>query len=118
VNATRVVNAREALQGIELTAEERASVRTITERYQGQIRALQGTARGGGGSAAGGGRGTGAAGGRGGATGQGGARQQQSSLAALAERERADIRAVLTPQHRQQFDSNILSLQGRGRRGG
>jgi hypothetical protein len=88
-----VAGARGALAGITLNDNEKAAVKTITEKYREELKQLrdanQQTA----------GRPT---------------AEQRAQLQAIAERERAEIRGALTAEHQAQFDANVAKLRARG----
>ena len=91
-----------ALMGIQLNDNEKAAVKTITEKYRAEYQELREAQ-------------------------QGRARGQNAQLAAkvqaIAEREQAEIRAALTAEHQAQFDANVAKRKelgakaGAGRRG-
>ena len=92
---------RGALMGIQLNDNEKAAVKTITEKYRGELQQLREANRG----------------------AQRGQNAQLATQAqAIMEREQAEIRAALTAEHQAQFDANVtkrkeIAAKGGGRRG-
>ena len=90
-------NSRFALAGIQLTDAEKASVKTINEKYRAELQALR--------------------------PADGQARPAQNpdlrqKMMTLMASEWTDIRAALTPEHQAQFDANLAKGPGRGGRPG
>jgi hypothetical protein len=86
-----------ALMGIQLNANEKAAIETITEKYRPQYQELrqanQGKPRDNG--------------------------QLATQMQLLVEREQAEIRAALTAEHQAQFDANLAKRKDQaGRAGG
>jgi hypothetical protein len=90
-----IAGVRGALAGIQLNDNEKAAVKTITEKYREEMKQLRDA-------------------------NQGAARGQNAELRkqmlAIAERERAEIRGALTATHQAAFDANVA--KGPGRRAG
>jgi Spy/CpxP family protein refolding chaperone len=87
---------RALFRGIDLTDQQRQQVRTIREKYRPQYQELRKSA------------------------GVEGRRQRPDSatmvrLRTLSERERTEIRALLTPQQQTVFDQNIARMREHGR---
>ena len=85
---------RGGLAGIKLTETEKASLKSINQKYVEEMKALR-QANGG--------------------TAAGQNAELRAQMLGIAQRERAEIRAVLSPEHQIQFDANIA--KGRGGRG-
>jgi Spy/CpxP family protein refolding chaperone len=84
-------NARAALAGLNLTASQKTDIKAINKKYADQVKQLRQ------------------------ANGKAGAGQTadgRAQMQAVAERERAEIRGVLTPQQRTQFDANVAKHRG------
>jgi hypothetical protein len=81
-----MVAGRGALAGIALNENEKAAVKTITEKYRAEFEEIRAA------NLAKGARPT---------------EQMRTQVQALAERERAEIRAALTAEHQAQFDANL-----------
>ena len=88
------VGGRGGLAGINLTESEKASLKSINQKYVAEMKALR---------QANGGR----------AAGQ--SAELRAQMLGIAQRERAEIRAALSSEHQTQFDANIA--KGRGGRG-
>lgn len=82
-----------ALAGIQLNDNEKAAVKTITEKYREELKELRDA-------------------------NQKSTRAQNTQLRAqmqaIMERERAEIRGALTAEHQAQFDANVAKQRGRG----
>jgi periplasmic protein CpxP/Spy len=117
---------RGLLRGIELTDAEKASLKTVGEKYRGQFETIRQSMRPDFEAAR-------AARQRGDTAAARAAfartADERAQLQALSERMQVDARAVLTPQHRTQFDANVARMKERmanrrdgdswgGRRGG
>ncbi|HET9425763.1 MAG TPA: hypothetical protein VFO55_10360 [Gemmatimonadaceae bacterium] len=91
-----IAGMRGALAGIQLNENEQAAIKTITAKYREEMKehrdANQGTARG-------------------------QNAELRTQMMAIAERERAEIRAALTAEHQAQFDANVAKGPGRGNAG-
>jgi hypothetical protein len=87
-----IAGARGGLAGIQLNDNEKAAVKAINEKYRDELKQLreanQGSARG-------------------------QNDQLRSQMMAIAERQRADIRAALTAEHQAQLDANVAKAQAR-----
>lgn len=81
-----MVAGRGALAGIQLNDNEKAAIKTITEKYRAEFTELREANRKQ-------------------AVGQN--EQLRVQAQAIAERERAEIRAALTAEHQAQFDANL-----------
>ena len=79
--------------GIALNDNEKAAVKTISEKYREEYKQLREANQQA-------------------AAGQNA--QARAQLQAIAEREQAEIRAALTAEHQAQFDANIAKRRGRG----
>ena len=79
--------------GIALNENEKAAVKTISEKYREQYKELRETNQKA-------------------AAGQNA--QARAQLQGLMEREQAEIRAALTAEHQAQFDANIAKRPARG----
>ena len=88
--------ARAALAGLNLTQEQKTQIRTINKKYADQFKQTR------------------QANGANGAAQNANARVQ---MQAIAERERAEIRGVLTSEQRTQFDSNVAKQRTKGKSG-
>lgn len=96
---------RAALQGIQLTESQKASLKTIHKKYADQMRQLRQANQ----------------------PAQGQQRQApnadvRAKVKSIADNERAEIRAILTADQQKQFDANVAKLasrqgKGKGRRG-
>ena len=86
-----VAGMRGALAGIKLNDNEKTAVKTIAERYRAEMQELR------------------PAGQRGAAPNA----QLRAQVDAIAQRERADVRAALTAEHQAQFDANVARLAER-----
>lgn len=89
-----IAGARGGLAGIKLNENEKAAVKTITAKYRDEMKQLRDANQG---------------------AARGQNEQLRSQMMAIAERERAEIRAALTAEHQAQFDANIAKGPGRGR---
>jgi periplasmic protein CpxP/Spy len=113
---------RGLLRGINLTDAEKANLKTVGEKYRGQFETIRQSMRPDIEAAR-------AARQRGDTTAARAAfartANERAQLEALSERMRVDARAVLTPEHRTQFDANVTRMKermanrrdGDGRRG-
>lgn len=88
-----IAGARGALAGIKLNDNEKAAVKTITEKYREEMKQLRDANQG---------------------AARGQNEQLRSQMMAIAERERAEIRGALTADHQAQFDANVAKGPGRG----
>lgn len=88
--------ARAALAGLNLTQQQKTEIQAINKKYADQFKQLR------------------QANGANGATQNSTARVQ---MQAIAERERAEIRGVLTPDQRTQFDANVAKRRSKGKPG-
>ena len=90
------MSGRGGLMGIQLNDNEKAAVKTITEKYRAEFEELR-------------------------KSNKGTSRRQNAKIAeqvkAIAEREQADIRAALTAEHQAQFDANLAKRAERGANG-
>lgn len=86
-----LMGARAALAGLQLSETERARVKTITDQYADEFRALREVNQGGGPPTP----------------------EMQAKLQALVDRERADIRAGLSPENQAKFDANVARVKAR-----
>ena len=88
--------ARAALAGLNLSPTQKSQIKTINKKYADQFKQLRQA------------NGTNA-----------GAQNANArvQMQAIAERERAEIRSVLTPEQRTQFDANVAKHRGKGRTG-
>ena len=93
----RMANARADMAGITLSAAQKSQLKEIHKKYSGEMKQLR---------QAGGGRG---------AAGQ--SADVRSQIQAIAQRERADVRAVLTPDQRTRFDANVAKNMANRKRG-
>ena len=87
------VAGRGALMGIALNDNEKAAVKTISEKYREEYKQLREAHQ------------------------QAGAAQNaqlRTQMQAITQREQAEIRAALTAEHQAQFDANIAKRQVRG----
>jgi Spy/CpxP family protein refolding chaperone len=88
---------RGALAGIKLTDAEKTSLKDIHKKYGDQLKTLRQQNQG---------------------KGAGQNADARAQFQTVMERERADIRAVLTPDQRTQFDANVAKMHDRaGKRG-
>ena len=81
-----IAGARGGLAGIKLNENEKAAVKTITAKYRDEMKQLRDANQG---------------------AARGQNEQLRSQMMAIAERERAEIRAALTAEHQAQFDANV-----------
>jgi Spy/CpxP family protein refolding chaperone len=88
--------ARAALAGLNLSQAQKTQIKTINKKYGDQIKQLR------------------QANGTNGGAQNANARVQ---MQAFAERERAEIRDVLTPAQRAQFDANVAKHRAKGKAG-
>jgi hypothetical protein len=93
---------RGGLMGIQLNDNEKAAVKTITEKYREEYKQVREANKG---------------------TPPGQNPQERAQVQAIADREQAEIRGALTAQHQVQFDANIAkrkehAANGRGGRRG
>jgi periplasmic protein CpxP/Spy len=88
--------ARAALAGLKLSQQQKTQIKTINKKYADQFKQLR------------------QANGTKGAAQNANARTQ---MQAITERERAEIRDVLTPEQRTQFDANVAKHRGKGKTG-
>jgi Spy/CpxP family protein refolding chaperone len=88
--------ARAALAGLSLSSTQKSQIKTINKKYADQFKQLRQA------------NGTNA-----------GAQNANArvQMQAIAERERAEIRGVLTPEQRTQFDANVAKQRGKGKAG-
>lgn len=86
--------ARAALAGLSLSSTQKSQIKTINKKYANQFKQLRQA------------NGTNA-----------GAQSANArvQMQAIAERERAEIRGVLTPEQRTQFDANVAKQRGKGK---
>jgi hypothetical protein len=84
--------ARGALAGIKLNDNEKSAVKTITEKYRAEMKELRDANQ----------------------PASAPSPQLRAQFDAIAQRERADIRAALTAEHQAQFDANIKKQAARG----
>jgi CHAT domain-containing protein len=93
-----MVAGRGALAGIQLNDNEKAAIKTISAKYRAELSELREANRNQ-------------------AAGQNA--QLRAQVEAIAERERAEIRAALTAEHQAQFDANLAKRPqpGAGQRG-
>jgi Spy/CpxP family protein refolding chaperone len=84
-------NARAALAGLNLTAAQKNDIKTINKKYADQVKQLRQAN---------------------GKNGVGQTADGRAQMQAIAERGRAEIRGVLTPQQRTQFDANVAKHRG------
>jgi hypothetical protein len=87
-----IAGVRGALAGIKLNDNEKSAVKTITEKYRGEMKQLRDSNEP--------------------ATAPN--PQLRAQFDAIAQRERADIRAALTAEHQAQFDANVAKRPARG----
>jgi len=88
--------ARAALAGLNLSQQQKTQIQAINKKYADQFKQLRQ------------------------ANGANGAAQNANDrvqIQAIAERERAEIRGVLTPEQRTQFDANVAKMKAKGKRG-
>jgi hypothetical protein len=88
--------------GIKLNDNEKAAVKTINEKYRGELQKLREANKG---------------------TKPGQNPQLAAQAKDLMDRQQAEIRAALTSEHQAQFDANVVKMKermakGGGRRGG
>ena len=83
--------ARVALAGLNLTASQKNDIKAINKKYADQFKQLRD------------------------ANGKNGGQNatDRSQMQAIAQRERAEIRAILTPAQQTQFDANVAKHGGR-----
>jgi Spy/CpxP family protein refolding chaperone len=91
---------RAALQGIQLTAAQKTSLQAIHKNYRDQMQQLRQ-----------------ANGGQAQSQPKGPNAELRARVKTLAENERKDIRAILTPDQQKQFDANVVKLQNRQGKG-
>lgn len=89
------------LMGIQLNDNEKAAVKSIEEKYHGELEQLREANKG---------------------TPPGQNPQVAAQVKAIMDRQQADIRAALTAEHQAQFDANVAKMKeqmanGGGRRG-
>ena len=92
--------ARAALKGVKLTEAQKKSLKDIHQKYAAEMKQLREQ--------------------NGQAAQQQGAKpnaQLREKYMALEERERTDIRNILTPEQRTQFDANVAKLKERAAKG-
>ena len=90
------MSGRGALMGIQLNDNEKAAIKTITEKYRAELDQLREANRG---------------------AQRGQNAQLAAQVRAIAEREQAEIRAALTAEHQAQFDANVAKRKEIGANG-
>ncbi len=88
--------ARAALAGLNLSQTQKDQIKTINKKYADQFKQLRQAD-----------------------AGNGGAQNADARvrMRTIAEQERAEIRGVLTPEQRTQFDANVAKHRGKGKGG-
>lgn len=84
------------LAGINLNDNEKAALKTITEKYRGEMKRLRDENQ---------------------KAGKGQNTALRTQMRDIMERERAEIRGALTAEHQGQFDANVAKQRGRGAAG-